>query len=55
MAGYSSLASACYESLAALFKSAMTRRISISATPAIISGVGLSPLVLAFVGILHES
>jgi hypothetical protein len=28
---------------------------SISTTPAIISGVGLSPLVLAFIGILHES
>jgi hypothetical protein len=28
---------------------------TISTTPAIISGVGLSPLVLAFIGILHES
>ena len=28
---------------------------SVSTTPAIISGVGLSPLVLAFIGILHES
>jgi hypothetical protein len=28
---------------------------SISNTPAIISGIGLSPLILAFIGILHES
>jgi len=28
---------------------------SVSTTPAIISGVGLSPLVLAFIGILYES
>ena len=31
------------------------KKDSNSTTPAIISGVGLSPLVLAFIGILHES